>query len=71
MEISHIKANSIDQQFIHKVWMLLICVFGLSVNTTTAQICQTSENDEHKKSWGWGDSYTLTSHQYTYLVTAS
>jgi len=52
MEISHIKANSINQPFIHKVWMLLICVFGLSVNTTTAQISQPNEDEEHKKSWG-------------------
>ncbi|MEL6627242.1 MAG: hypothetical protein AAFO96_27135 [Bacteroidota bacterium] len=44
--------NTINRNYLHKVWMVMTCVYALSMHTMTAQISQSSENDTHKKSWG-------------------
>ena len=52
LEMNNTGTNTINRNYLHKVCMVMTCVYALSMHTMTAQISQSSENDTHKKSWG-------------------
>lgn len=50
--MNDIQINTINRNFLPKVWMVLTCMYTLSMHTMTAQISPSNDDDTHQKSWG-------------------